>query len=344
VHDRTVGGEELIFGNQGALFMNAMTWWDHKTESIWSQPWGRAIAGPLTGTELGLLPSQLVPWKTWRAQHPNTLALKASNLRLFRESFFSGYVIGVTLGDEATAYPYELAEEAGLINDSVGSYPVVVHVEAEDRSVHVYLRQVEDRVLTFVQEGDNIVDQETGSSWALDRGLALEGPLAGQALRVAPYIPAFPDAWEDFYPASRWYSTDASPQPVASPLPAAVGKGNADVVHVRAVQAGDGTWTFHVTVEHPDTGWEDYADGWDVVSPEGEVLKPDPGSPFTRLLLHPHETEQPFTRSQSRIAIPNEVTRVLVRAHDLVDGYGGREVWVDLTVASGEDFEVERSP
>jgi hypothetical protein len=116
------------------------------------------------------------------------------------------------------------------------------------------------------------------------------------------------------------------------------------VLYARAVQASDGTWTFHVTVAHPDTGWEDYADGWDVLTPDGRVLKPDPGSPFTRLLLHPHESEQPFTRSQSGIAIPPGVSQVRVRAHDLVDGYGGREVWVDLTVESGEDFEVEASP
>jgi hypothetical protein len=36
------------------------------------------------------------------------------------------------------------------------------------------------------------------------------------------------------------------------------------------------------------------------------------------------------------------VTQVTVRAHDLVDGYGGRQVLVDLTVESGADFRVER--
>jgi hypothetical protein len=140
------------------------------------------------------------------------------------------------------------------------------------------------------------------------------------------------------------------PTDTPAPTQTAGGAGNADVLHVRAVQAADpstgsgqgGSWTFHVTVAHPDTGWEDYADGWDVVTPDGEVLKPDPSSPFTRLLLHPHENEQPFTRSQSGIVVPEGVTEVRVRAHDLVDGYGGREVVVDLTVESGPDFEVER--
>jgi hypothetical protein len=127
----------------------------------------------------------------------------------------------------------------------------------------------------------------------------------------------------------------------ASPVP---GAGNADVLHVRAVQAGDGAWTFHVTVSHPDTGWEDYADGWDVVTPDGAVLKPDAENPFTRLLLHPHVEEQPFTRSQSGIRIPEGITQVRVRAHDLVDGYGGQEVTLDLTAASGPGFEVERQP
>lgn len=120
-------------------------------------------------------------------------------------------------------------------------------------------------------------------------------------------------------------------------------RADADVLFVRAVQNAGDTWTFDVTVSHPDTGWEDYADGWDVLLPDGSVLLPDRSSTFTRLLLHPHETEQPFTRSQSGLVIPSDVTQVRVRAHDLIDGFGGREVLVDLTQESGQDFEVKRN-
>jgi hypothetical protein len=117
---------------------------------------------------------------------------------------------------------------------------------------------------------------------------------------------------------------------------------DADVVFVKAVLSEGGSWTFHVTVSHPDTGWEDYADGWDVVADGGKVLKTEADAGFTKLLLHPHENEQPFTRSQSGIIVPDGVSIVTVRAHDIVDGFGGREVIVDLSVEKGLDFVVQR--
>ena len=148
--------------------------------------------------------------------------------------------------------------------------------------------------------------------------------------------------------------TEPSPTPVpimataiptettSPPKPApTTSSANADVIYVRAVQFTDGGWTFHVTVSHPDTGWDDYANGWDIVLPDGTKLLVHEGDAFTRLLAHPHETEQPFTRSQSGIIIPENVTQLTVRAHDIVDGFGGQEILVDLTQTEGENFEVD---
>jgi hypothetical protein len=116
---------------------------------------------------------------------------------------------------------------------------------------------------------------------------------------------------------------------------------DADVIYVQAVFDGQ-KWTFHVKVSHPDTGWDDYANGWDVVTSDRIVLKINESDPFTRLLLHPHETEQPFTRSQSGIIIPEGTSVVRVRAHDLVDGFGGNEIIVDLNQKSGDGYEIIR--
>ncbi len=103
--------------------------------------------------------------------------------------------------------------------------------------------------------------------------------------------------------------------------------GEADVVGARAARAGD-TYSFDVTVRHADAGWDHYADRWDVVAPDGSVLG-------TRVLLHPHDTEQPFTRSLGGVRVPAGIAFVILRAHDKVHGYGGAELRVDLPPQTG---------
>lgn len=98
--------------------------------------------------------------------------------------------------------------------------------------------------------------------------------------------------------------------------------GEADVVGVRMAQNGD-TYRFSVTVRHADAGWDHYADKWEVVTPDGEVID-------TRVLAHPHDNEQPFTRSLGSVRIPAGLEKVRVRAHDKVHGFGGREMEVDM--------------
>ena len=99
--------------------------------------------------------------------------------------------------------------------------------------------------------------------------------------------------------------------------------GEADVLKASAAKEGDNRYSFTVTVAHKDTGWDHYADKWDILDPEGAVLG-------TRILHHPHEHEQPFTRSLSGVAIPGHIQTVTVRAHDSVHGYGGKTVTVKL--------------
>jgi hypothetical protein len=111
---------------------------------------------------------------------------------------------------------------------------------------------------------------------------------------------------------------------VLSLLAGAVRAGEADVVDVRFSETSNGVYRFDVTVRHADTGWDHYADAFEVLAPDGEVLG-------TRTLLHPHENEQPFTRSLTGVAIPAGIEAVTVRAHDSIDGYGGAELTVTLS-------------
>ena len=81
------------------------------------------------------------------------------------------------------------------------------------------------------------------------------------------------------------------------------------VIEAVEAQKNGSTWRFSVTLSHPDTGWDHYADGWDVRAPDGRVLG-------TRPLAHPHVNEQPFTRSQSGIVIPDGLDTVEIWARD----------------------------
>ncbi len=96
----------------------------------------------------------------------------------------------------------------------------------------------------------------------------------------------------------------------------------ADVLEVK-VRASGGAFSFDVTVQHADTGWDHYADAWRVVGPDGTAYG-------TRTLYHPHVDEQPFTRSLSGVAIPDGVGSVTVESHDSVHGWGGAKVDVAL--------------
>ena len=109
----------------------------------------------------------------------------------------------------------------------------------------------------------------------------------------------------------------------------------AQVTHVAASQRSDRSWCFDATVRHHDQGWDHYADGWQVVDMAGNQLG-------YRLLAHPHDNEQPFTRRQCNIQIPDGVTKVAVRARCNVHGYGGKAVVVDLTRQEGEGYRVRR--
>ena len=99
--------------------------------------------------------------------------------------------------------------------------------------------------------------------------------------------------------------------------------GEADVIDVKITRASSGAYSFDVTVRHADEGWDHYANKWDIVGPDGQVLG-------TRVLYHPHVNEQPFTRGLSDVTIPPGIDSVTVRAHDSVHEYGGRDVTVAI--------------
>lgn len=94
-----------------------------------------------------------------------------------------------------------------------------------------------------------------------------------------------------------------------------------DVVATR--NDADGTWNFAVTISSPYDTPERYADGWRVLGPDGTEFG-------VHTLTHDHATEQPFTRTQTGVAIPGDVGEVTIEGRDLVNGFGGTTFNLDL--------------
>ncbi len=117
-------------------------------------------------------------------------------------------------------------------------------------------------------------------------------------------------------------------------LPLTAGAGQVEIRHARLVKQAD-SWTVHVTLRHADTGWDHYADAWQVETADGTVLG-------KRTLFHPHVDEQPFTRSLGGLHIPPAVDVIYIRAHDKVHGWNPQRMAIDLRKDTGAGYEIQR--
>ena len=124
-------------------------------------------------------------------------------------------------------------------------------------------------------------------------------------------------------------------------VPVVSQEGCAHVVDGTATEQSPGVWLVAATVSSTETGWDKYADEW-IVSTKNKndemiVLG-------TRTLAHPHENEQPFTRSLSGVSIPEDVSTVVLSARDSVLGYCGDTYELSLGGTSEIEATVVTTP
>ncbi len=196
VHRREIDGRPIVLGNQGDLWGNAMTWFDHDTGSVWSQPIGEAILGPLTGEKLELLSSTVLTWGEWRDLYPDTVALDAPSQR----SGFSldQMAIVVELGPDSVAFPVVDVREAGVANTTVGDVPIAVTVDPGGDTWTVVSRRLDDRVVELERDDDRLVEIGGDGRWDAARGLPVDGTDVG--LDLLPGFTSFPRDYITFFP------------------------------------------------------------------------------------------------------------------------------------------------
>ncbi len=128
-------------------------------------------------------------------------------------------VINVSADGVDKIYPFSIFEHQPVVNDVVGSTPVVVVSVGSVRSaldaasisgsrlipsVAAYNRSVGDRVLTFYAEAGDLYDEQTKSRWNRF-GEAISGRLQGEQLQHMGGGAHFAFAWLAFNPESEIY-------------------------------------------------------------------------------------------------------------------------------------------
>lgn len=228
VYSPIVNGKYQHFRLVGMDHFNAM-FEDADTKSWWRQATGEAITGKLKGTTLKELPSAQLRLGAWIRKYPGTLILQPDpafakqyqGLEGFdagtinsglekRDSAswkFKSWVAGVIVDGKAKAYDWNQLVNQRMISDSISNKPIVLVLEKDNSSFHVWSRQlsIQDESATmqfsFDEAAQTLKDGQTNSIWNME-GLCIDGALKGTHLIPVPAYQEFWHSWQSFHPGT----------------------------------------------------------------------------------------------------------------------------------------------
>jgi hypothetical protein len=204
---------------------------DEETGSYWQQVTGSAIAGPLKGAQLTLLPQDELSFALWRKEQPNGTVLAplpryAAKYETAKWEEQIGKlptvihatkgslpdretIIGVVDGGAAQAYPLtKLTGQSPVLLDVLGDEPIMLVLGPDGKSVRVFSRQIAGRALEFYGHGAanandpwTLVDDATLSEWTFD-GCAVSGEMKGQCLTRIFALKDYWFDWQHYHPHS----------------------------------------------------------------------------------------------------------------------------------------------
>ena len=216
-----VNGKFEKFRLVGMDHFNAM-FEDATTKSWWRQATGIAVAGSLKGTVLKEIASAQMSLGAWIRNYPNTTILQPDTLfaKQYKglEGFdegtikgslekrdsaswkFKSWVVGVQIAGHAKAYDWNDLVMQRVINDTFQNTALIMVLENDNRSFHVWNRRVNDKLLqfTFDAASQTLKDTATNSVWNMD-GACVEGVLKGSHLSVILAYQEFWHSWESFH-------------------------------------------------------------------------------------------------------------------------------------------------
>ncbi|CAN5774831.1 DUF3179 domain-containing protein [soil metagenome] len=122
----------------------------------------------------------------------------------------AGYHMGVA-GLDGPVYGAYVNHDViahGPVNDTLGDTPLLVVADpTAGDNVVVFHRSVDGRELTFVADGDTLIDEQTRSRWTYD-GLAIKGEMEGMQLTEIVAVKSFWFAWVAFHPETEIWQAE----------------------------------------------------------------------------------------------------------------------------------------
>src|SRR5438105_15538009 len=134
---------------------------DEQTGTYWQQVTGAAIAGPLRGARLELVPMDELSFALWRQESPagSVLAPVANYARYYEKKDWESeiakartvvdvsdtglaareIVLGISLAGNDRAYPVEKILQQSPILDGMGSVPVLILAASDGKSVRAFV-------------------------------------------------------------------------------------------------------------------------------------------------------------------------------------------------------------
>jgi hypothetical protein len=243
VYSPIVNGKQESFRLVGMDHFNAL-FEDATTKSWWQQATGVSIAGPLKGEVLKEFPSSQMTLDAWLRQYPKSLVMQPDTL--FMDYYFkledydkgtmrsdlvrrdkaswqhNSWVVGVVNSYSSKAYDWNELLRKKIIEDSVNDMPILLAIENDSASFHVYDRRVDETLLSFQVSGekdspgknypgndspapkDLLQDINTRSSWNMD-GVCIAGPLKGKRLVPVQAYNEFWHSWQTFHQNGKIY-------------------------------------------------------------------------------------------------------------------------------------------
>jgi hypothetical protein len=232
VWGRDVAGLRLTFHLAGINNQNFLMR-DEQTGTYWQQISGKAVSGPLTGSQLPFVHSDELNYGTWQSEEPQGTVLqdtaqyrfgyarkdwdvrmqRAPTVIDFREHGLKArdLMLGIQAFGASRAFLYDQVIREKLVADRVGAEPVLLVVGGDGQSVRAFRDRIpgvqgapEFYRVSGNEPGALLMDAATGSEWNF-QGCAVSGKATGVCLEPVEVIKDYWFDWRDFNPSTTVY-------------------------------------------------------------------------------------------------------------------------------------------